>query len=723
MTGIRCRIGWWRCVATLVAGTLAASAAAQDKSPARPPAPKANERAAVTQALPNIILITLDTTRADRMGFLGSKRGLTPNLDALARQSVVFERAYAQAPLTSVSHATILTGTYPQYHLVVDYPLVLAKDLPYAPEILRARGYQTAAFLGSLALDPNGGAPGFDRAFDVYDANFHLEDLHTKDRYHSVQRRGDEVVAHGLAWLDGHSKKPFFLWVHLFDAHDPYDSPEPYKTRYAKEPYDGGIAYEDAAVGKLLRQLQARGLYDSAVMAVMADHGESLGAHGEDMHGIFVYDETIQVPLVIKLPKQASAGTRIANRVELVDVLPTLLQAVGIAAPVEVQGQSMLGLMRAQEGTKEGTTEAVDMAQLWRDRPAYAQADYAHLAYGWSALQSLRVGKYLYIQAPRRELYDEAGDPKAENNLASSSAAVADTLASQLEAFRQKTTGTRQAPTADLDPARQRQLAALGYVVTGSNASKSGPAEQGADPKDKIETVNTMRKLNYALQDGHLPEAIGLLEHLTVTDPMPTAFAKLGEIYMQTREYQKAVPALRKAVELEPDFSNAQMNLGKALLQTQDFDGAATVFEDLVARQPRLLDAHVLLEITYARSNRGVDEIKECERVLAFLPDHYGSNLMLGRFLAQSGDLEGAVPKLQKAAAVRPETPVPHMFLADVYAKLGRQADADQERDEAQRLGANSSGPGNSPMQEQPGSAQPPENGPPMRPPNLGLPD
>ncbi|MFZ0563390.1 MAG: sulfatase-like hydrolase/transferase [Terriglobales bacterium] len=714
------RTHWWSCAASLVAVAFASLAAPAQNTPVgRPPAPAAEHGIAATQAPPNIILITLDTTRADRMGFLGSKRGLTPNLDALARQSVVFERAYAQAPLTSVSHATILTGTYPQYHLVVDYPLVLAKDLPYAPEILRAHGYQTAAFLGSLALDPNGGAPGFDRAFDTYDANFHLEDLHTKDRYHSVQRRGDEVVAHALAWLDGHSKTPFFLWVHLFDAHDPYDPPEPYKTRYAKELYDGGIAYEDAAVGKLLRQLKARGLYDGAVMAVMADHGESLGAHGEDMHGIFVYDETIQVPLVIKLPKQASAGTRIANRVELVDVLPTLLQTAGIAAPAEVQGQSMLGLMTAQEGTKE----AGDVAQIWRDRPAYAQADYAHLAYGWSALQSWRTGKYLYVQAPRRELYDEAGDPKAEHNLASSSAAVADTLGSQLEAFRQKTTGTRQAPTADLDPARQRQLAALGYVVTGANASKSGPAEQGADPKDKIETVNTMRKLNYALQDGHLPEALGLLEQLSVTDPMPTVFAKLGEIYMQTREFQKAVPAFRKAVELEPDFTNAQMNLGKALLQTQDFEGAATAFEGLIAKQPKLLDAHVLLEITYARANRGADEIKECEKVLAFLPDHYGSNLMLGRFLAQSGDLEGAVPRLQKAAAVRPEAPVPHMFLADVYAKLGRQADADQERGEAQRLGGNPSGAVSAPVQEQPGSAQPPANGPPLRPPNFGLPD
>jgi arylsulfatase A-like enzyme/Flp pilus assembly protein TadD len=633
---------------------------------------------------PNIVLITLDTTRADRMGFLGSKRGLTPNLDGLARQSAVFTRAYAQAPLTSVSHATILTGTYPQFHGVVDYPMVLAKDLPYAPETLRAHGYHTAAFLGSLALDPNGGAPGFDRGFDTYDANFHLEDLHKKDRYHSIVRRGDEVVAHALTWLNQHPKGPFFLWVHLFDAHDPYDPPEPYKSRYAAAPYDGGIAYEDAVVGKLLRQLKARGLYDGAVMAVMADHGESLGAHGEDTHGVFLYDETIQVPLVIKLPHQGSAGKRIENRVELADVLPTLLQAVGIAVPAEVQGESLLALMKA------GTGEGSESAQAWRDRPAYAQADYAHLAYGWSALQSLRTGKYLYIQAPRRELYDEAADPKAEHNLASASAAVADTLAGKLEAFRQKTASTRQAPKADLDPARQKQLAALGYVVSGSNASKAGPAEQGADPKDKIEAVNTIRRLSFAIQDGRLEEAIPLLQQLIATDPgMPMLYFELGECYMQTHQYEKAVPAFRKAVELEPDFTAAQMNLGKALLRVQDFDGAAAVFEDVVAKIPKLLEAHLFLEIAYAQANRVPEEIKECEKVLEFLPEHYASNLNLGRFLAESGDLKGAVPRLEKAAALRPELPAPRMALAEVYDKLGRKEDAARERAEAQHLAEN----------------------------------
>src|SRR5882757_9515708 len=208
---------------------------------------------------PNVILITLDTMRADRMGFLGSQRGLTPSLDALARQSVVFTRAYSQVPLTTASHATILTGTYPQFHQVNDFGVPLAADIPFAPDILRARGYHTAAFIGSLVLDPTSrSAPGFDRGFDTFDAGFHRRHP-GENRYQAIERRGGEVVAHALGWLSQHPRGPFFLWVHLYDAHDPYDPPEPYKSRYAASPYDGEIAYADSAVGKLLNQLRVRG--------------------------------------------------------------------------------------------------------------------------------------------------------------------------------------------------------------------------------------------------------------------------------------------------------------------------------------------------------------------------------------------------------------------------------------------------------------------------------
>ena len=294
---------------------------------------------------PNIVLITLDTTRADRMGFLGSDRGLTPNLDALSRQAVVFSHAYAQVPLTTPSHAAILSGTYPQFSHVNYMGDTLDKSLPFLPDILHHKGYQTAAFVGALVLDPKKLAPGFERGFDVYDADYHRR-RPGEDNYHSIERRGEDVVSRALSWLSKRPPGPF-LWVHLNDPHDPYTPPEPYQTRYRSEPYDGEIAYTDASLGKLFAALKTRGIFDSALIAVMADHGEAFGEHGEKHHGIFLYDETIHVPLLIKTPRQHSAR-KFVNRVGLVDVAPTILQAAMLPVDGAMQGKSVLDLMKSQ---------------------------------------------------------------------------------------------------------------------------------------------------------------------------------------------------------------------------------------------------------------------------------------------------------------------------------------------------------------------------------------
>ena len=653
---------------------------------ATPPAGTAAPKADATQIpgkgaeSPNIILITLDTTRADRMGFLGSKRGLTPNLDALAQESAVFTRAYSQVPLTTPSHATILTGTYPQFHGVIDFQIALPKDVPYGPEIFHGQGYKTAAFVGSMALAPGTIAPGFERGFDTYNADFHPEALgrnyyHKKDRNRTVERSGDEVVALALEWLAQQPKGPFFLWIHLYDAHAPYEPPEPYATRYASEPYDGGIAYEDAVVGKFIEQLKARKLYDGAVIAAMADHGESLGAHGEDTHGVFLYDETIHVPLLVKLPH--GTGRRIENRVELVDVMPTLLGAAGITVPAAMQGESLLGLVKADDAAMVA----------WRDRPAYAQADYPHLTYEWSALQSWRTGKYLYVQAPRRELYDQTVDAKAEHNLATASPAVADTLAAKMEGFRDKTTSHREASKVAVDPAAEQKLAALGYMASSGDSSKS--SDQGPDPKDRVAALHLIEKLPTVLEDGRFEEAVPILLKLIVMEPnMSQTFRKLAGCYMALRQYEKAIPVLRHALELYPDNIGVEMNLAKALLETRDFDGAATVSKDVVERAPLRLTAHTFLQRAYFESKHYSEAIKACEELLVDLPDDYDSNLILGLSLAQSGEREAAVPKLEKAAKVRPRAPQPYMALAVVYAKLGQAADAERERSEVLRLGA-----------------------------------
>src|SRR5215472_7410510 len=436
-------------------------------------------------AHPNIILITLDTTRADRMDFLGSKRGLTPNLDVVAKQAVVFSHAYSHVPLTTASHTTILTGTYPQFNHVVDFGIPLSAKLDYLPDLLHRNGYHTAAFVGSLILDPlDGTAPGFDRGFDVYDAGFHLR-RHGMDRYKSVERRAGVVVDRALGWLSQNHTGPFFLWVHLYDAHDPYDPPAPYKQRYASQPYDGEIAYADSAVGKLLSVLRAHGLYDSALIAIMSDHGESLGAHGENTHGVFLYDETLHVPQVIKLPADRAAGRRVETHVGLVDVAPTILREAGITVPKEMQGEPL------QPMFSKGTAETKS-ATATEDRPTYAETDYPHRAFNWSALRAIRTGKYLYIQAPQRELYNQASDPGETHNLSNDSKAVADTLESQLGEFRRKTSQSLVELTKP-DAEQTQKLAALGYVASSDSAgSRDEKLLTGPDPKSKIEVSNLL---------------------------------------------------------------------------------------------------------------------------------------------------------------------------------------------------------------------------------------
>jgi arylsulfatase A-like enzyme/Flp pilus assembly protein TadD len=653
-------------------------------------------------APPNIILITLDTTRADRMGFLGSKLGLTPNLDSLARGAAVFTRAYSQAPLTTTSHATILTGTYPQFHQVNNFGLLLGKDLPYAPAILKAQGYHTAAFIGALVLDPAAGAaPGFERGFDTYDAGFHMS-AGKEDHYHSIERRGGDVVERALAWLNQHPQGPFFLWVHLYDAHDPYESPEPFKSKYASAPYDGEIAYADSAVGTLLGQLRERRLYDGAIIAVMADHGEGLGDHGEDTHGIFLYDETIHVPLVIKLPGDAPAGIRIENRVELVDVLPTILQAAGVVVPPEVQGKSLLGMMTVNAADENGAAP-----ERSTDRPAYAETDYGYNAYGWSPLRSLRTGKYLYVDAPRRELYDQSVDPNAGHDLSSSSTAVTTTLAGQLDAFRDKTSSKQTAPKAFMDPEVQEKLAALGYVATNLNSSKPGgnnaPSDpnvssgnasdgkainpRGVDPKDKIEIANLIHRANLLVEDGHCPESIPLLRQAIVREPgMSLLYTKLGHCLLQMNDYVQAVPVLRKVAESNPNLANPHFQLGEALIATRDFAAAALEFEKVVAILPRWERAHVLLATAYVRTNRIPEAIKECDQVLSVAPDDYEANLVLGRALLLSGKPDEALPKLTKAVALQPKAPEPHTALSNAYRRLGRMEDAAREQIEAGQL-------------------------------------
>lgn len=627
---------------------------------------------------PNIIVITLDTTRADRMGFLGSKRGLTPSLDALARQGIVFTRAYAQVPLTTPSHASIFTGTYPQFNQLNFMGQALTDDLPYLPDLLKHHGYKTAAFVGSLIIDSkNAVAAGFGRGFDTYDAPFHNRGK-GEDRYRSVERRAQDVVSHSLVWLKSHSQTPFFVWVHCYDPHAPYDPPEPYKSRFSSELYDGEIAYTDSAIGRLLNGLHEMGLYENTMIALMADHGEALGEHGEHHHGIFLYDETVHVPLLLKLPQNRFAGKRVDGRVRLVDVAPTILELARIPVPTAVQGESMLAMINPR-------SEEDRQSHASADRPAYSESDYAHRAFGWSALRSWRTGKYLYVDAPERELYDQTVDAGAMHNLAPTAKAVADTLQAQSERFRRETS-RMETVKRSLSPEQSESLRALGYVGTDTGPTAEGE-DRGPDPKGKTDIADLLDQALMSIQDQKFEEAIPKLQEVLRAEPStPLAYLELGRAYVELKDPEKAIPYLRASVEKLPNDTLARLTLGRALVETRQWAEAAPEFESALKINPNSAELHFYLAVVYQRAEKIPDAMQEFTETVRLNPDHFRANLLLGRLYGMQRDGARALPYLRHAEELNPQSIEVHMFLANVYTEVGQIKNAEKERAEVERL-------------------------------------
>ncbi|HVO11925.1 MAG TPA: sulfatase-like hydrolase/transferase [Vicinamibacteria bacterium] len=529
----------------------------------------------------DVVLVTIDTLRADRVGFLGGRRDLTPTLDRLAREGVVFEQASAAAPLTTVSHATILSGLQPPGHGVRDFGMPLAADLPWLPSLLKVAGYHTAAFVGSIVLDPKGAiAPGFGRGFDLYDAGFRAR-RGGADPYQTKERRGAEVVRRALAWLERRPAGPLFLWVHLYDPHDPYDPPEPFRSRFAQAPYDGEVAAVDAACGALLDGLRRAGIATAAVIAVAGDHGESLGAHGEDTHGVFLYDETIHVPLLLHLPGDAAAGRRVGVRVGLVDLAPTLLEATGVSVPAAMQGRSLLGLVR---GSRR------------QDQPAYAESEYPRRVFGWSGLAAWRDQRFLLVEAPRRELYDLRADPSASRDLAAERPAVVSGMAAALDAAQRA--WTRQAPAVPApaaSPDLVERLASLGYAGGASGASPAAPS--GIDPKDRIAVTNLLHDATLAGEEGRWREAIPLYERVVASDPQIfTARLELGLALAREKQWARALPHLRLVAERMPDYADARFTLGLACASLGRRQEAIRELQAALARDPHHAAARQLLE-------------------------------------------------------------------------------------------------------------------------------
>jgi choline-sulfatase len=534
---------------------------------------------------PNIVLITLGSTRADRMGFLGSKTKTTPNLDGLALQSMVFEQAFSQAPLTVVAHATILSGTYPQTHRVSEFGARLAPTLPFVPDLLQARGYHTAAFVSSIALDPqNGSAPGFDRGFGLYDAGFQTP--HGPDKS-IVDRPAAQVVACVNAWLARNARQPFFLWVHL---NDPQAAPA--------ASYNTSVAAADAAVGKLIASLRANKLFDDALIVIAADHGESLGAHGEETHGIFLYDETIRVPLLLKFPQNQNAGKRVAARARLVDIAPTILEIAGAPVPSQMQGQSLPRI-----------------AKMNTDQPVYSISMFPQQAFGWSPLESWRAGKFLYIKAPKPELYDLSADPGAARNLAQTSKATLETIAGQLDAFDRRFSDAGNSAGPELTSSEMQKLASLGYVGLQKSSAPASAAATGVDPKDGIATANKVLSALKLLNQGKPERAVGILQPVLADGAkMYLLQFVMGAALARQQKYPQAIEYLRRAIELQPDSTWAHYEMGASLLESGDYKTAVVHLEIVSSRLSDFTGVHSRLAQAYEHLGRTQDAKRERSR-------------------------------------------------------------------------------------------------------------
>jgi len=431
-----------------------------------------------------IVIVTLDTTRADRLSVYGYMDAAMPHLDALAREGVVFDQAVTVAPLTLPAHCSLFTGLFPPAHGVRDNAAEpLAPTVATLAEILRGRGFRTGGFVGSVVLDASRGlARGFEQYHGV------TPDGRT-ERPSPGQRRGDAVMSDALQWLEGVGDSPFFLWTHLNDAHRPYDPPEPYRSTFA-DPYIGEIAFADAQVGRLLDALDRKRLRERTIVVVAGDHGESLGDHGERDHGIFVYESVLHVPLIVRAPNVPPS--RVSDVVRLVDVMPTVLDLLGVPRPA-TDGVSLADLLH-------GGTRHVDLE-------AYSESFYPE-RFGWSPLRSLRSGRFKFIEAPRRELYDLERDPFEQRNLYQERRDLSNLMEQRLVTLEGNPPLQHVADVSAVAPDVRQRLASLGYVASAPRAPGESPAGL-PDPKDCLgsDLARSDAPLPRACARGHAYEA------------------------------------------------------------------------------------------------------------------------------------------------------------------------------------------------------------------------
>jgi arylsulfatase A-like enzyme/Flp pilus assembly protein TadD len=608
----------------------------------------------------NVLLITVDTVRADHIGVYGFKQSATPTIDALARDGVLFERAYSQVPLTLASHTSLLTGTYPFHNGVQDFTgQPLTPDIRSIAQSLKANGYDTAAIVSSYVLDRSWGLDrGFDLYYDVFQGSSFLE-----NDPGLVERKAGASVDQALKWLRTPRRKPFFLWLHLYDPHSGYDPPEPFRTRFADSPYDGEIAYADSQLARLVAYLKQQGLYGRTLILFASDHGESLGEHGEKEHGFFVYHSTLHVPLLVKPPAASRVPAhRETKPVQIMAIAPTILATLGLKDPIENQFETV-SLLADKSGAG--------------DPPVYSESFYSFSSFGWAPLRTINTGAYQYIEAPKPELYDLRNDPAETKNLITEQKATASVLAQQLkDLVGRYASDDHSTNTSHLNAEAVEKLRSLGYMAYRSPVSAEALAAGLADPKDKIWDFNVVLGAVDAGKMGKADRQRELLLQVEARNPdmylIPFLF---GEAQLQASDWSSAEESLRRCLKLNPDFDQAMSALARALHQQNKDDEARQWVDKALQINPKNLKAWYQKGWMSMASDPSA-AADAFEQTLAIQPSFAMAHRDLGMLLLQQQRFPEAASHLEKAADLGLEQPRLYNFLGIAYSRSGRYSAA-----------------------------------------------
>jgi len=599
----------------------------------------------------NVLFITLDTTRADRLGCYGYATAATPALDGLASRGVLFERTYSQVPLTLPSHASIVTGCYPkELGVRVNGREALGSDQPTIAEVFHTHSYATGAIIAAGVLDSR---YGLDRGFDVYQDDFVVAEHGTKE---DAQRRGDGVTDDALSWLDSVSDKPFFAWIHYYDPHDPYDPPPPFDTAHPA-PYDGEIAFMDAQIKRVLDWLDARHLRERTLIVAVGDHGESFGEHGTDGHTTFLYGTDVHVPMIFSHPA-LQQGHRNAAITETIDVFPTLLTLMGWPLPEGLHSRSLDAALRGDQ---------IDSVE------AYAESHHVNWAFGWAQQRALTTSRWKYISSTVPELYDVDADPDERQSVIQDYPKVARQMREALQArYAQMTPG--QAAAVALDEDARRALESLGYL-SGGTLAESGDflTPDLPDPKDMVAVIRLTQRAGREIKLGNYEDAVVLLAQAAEASPKSMSIHyTLGLANRKLNRHEAAIEALRNALLLDPRNPSALSAMGSSLGELGRRDEAISYYRAALAIDERKATTHRRLAVQLRLEHDVEDAIRHLLRAIELDPVYASALTDLGEIYGQRGEYDRAIEYLRRAVAADPDSHERLINLALVLARAGQ---------------------------------------------------